>query len=148
MNGWLPAGVSGKAGGLMAEQREIFCDTNCLIDIYRGRLFVRSVFDAILHRELIPHISVITEAELWRGLRAIEVERHEALLAHFVIVPLRSDAAWVAGTWMQQYAEVGLGWMDALITATASTVGLPLLTRDARLASVLATQATFELYLP
>ena len=36
--------------------------------------------------------------------------------------------------------------MDALITATASLVNLPLLTRDVRLASVLATQARFEVY--
>lgn len=36
--------------------------------------------------------------------------------------------------------------MDALITATAKVVGLPLLTRDARLASVLTTEATFEIY--
>ena len=57
-----------------------------------------------------------------------------------------SYAARLAGIWMQQFAATGLGWTDALITATASLVNLPLLTRDVRLASVLATQARFEVY--
>ncbi len=130
----------------MTEQREIFCDTTCLIDVYRGRPGIRPYFDAILTGDMTPYISVITEAELWRGVQLTELERHEALLVRFTIVPLRSDAARLAGIWMQQFAATGLGWMDALITATASLVNLPLLTRDVRLASVLATQARFEVY--
>lgn len=130
----------------MAEPGELFCDTTYLIDVYRGRPTVRPYLDAILTGEVTPYISVITEAELWRGVKLTELEWHEALLARFTIIPLRSDAARLAGIWMQQFAETGLGWMDALISATASLVNLPLLTRDARLASVLATQARFELY--
>lgn len=130
----------------MTEPGEIFCDTTYLIDVYRGRPTVRPYFDAILTGEVTPCISVITEAELWRGVQLAELERHEALLARFTIVPLRSEAARLAGIWMQQFATTGLGWMDAGITATASLVNLPLLTRNARLASVLTTHARFELY--
>jgi predicted nucleic acid-binding protein len=47
---------------------------------------------------------------------------------------------------MQKYEPHGLGWMDALIAATARQSGLPLLTRDAKLAKVLAGEAQFEIY--
>ena len=47
---------------------------------------------------------------------------------------------------MQTYQAVGLGWMDALITASAATAKLPLLTRDKRLAEALKSEAEFEVY--
>ncbi|MCC6568354.1 MAG: hypothetical protein IT315_03870 [Anaerolineales bacterium] len=57
-----------------------------------------------------PYISVLTEAELWRGLHADEVERHELLIERFISLPLDSDAARLAGSWMQNYSSIGLGW--------------------------------------
>jgi predicted nucleic acid-binding protein len=47
---------------------------------------------------------------------------------------------------MQKYEAQGLGWMDALIVATAQKAGLLILTRDAKLARVLADEARFEVY--
>ena len=47
---------------------------------------------------------------------------------------------------MQQYGARGLGWMDALIVATARLADLPVLTRDRRLTDLLAGQAEFILY--
>ncbi len=73
-------------------------------------------------------------------------ERHNAILARFVALPLDSDAARLAGSWMQKYAAAGLGWMDALIAASGKVAGLPLLTRDSRLARVLSVEVEFELY--
>lgn len=52
----------------------------------------------------------------------------------------------VAGEWMQKYEAQGLGWMDALIAATAKQAGLKLLTRDVRLAKLLAPEIEFEVY--
>lgn len=121
-------------------------DTGCLIDIYLGRARIRPYFDQLVSKDIIPYLSVITEAELWRGLRAGEFERHQALVSQFTILPLRSDAARLAGSWMQQYQHTGLGWMDAFISATAKFANLPILTRDKKLANVLTNEATFEIY--
>lgn len=125
---------------------ELLFDTNCLIDIYHGRERIRSHFEAVRNGQTSGYLSVITEAELWRGLRTGEISRHETLLNQFTILPLRSETVRLAGLWMQQYQHTGLGWMDAFITAIAKTTGLTLLTRDKRLTQVLADEAQFELY--
>ncbi len=126
--------------------RELLFDTNALIDIYKGRQRIRPYFAAILNQELTPYLSVISEAELWRGLRVDEVDRHHALIAQFVSLPLSSKAARQAGVWMHQYQTQGLGWMDALIVGTAVAAEVPILTRDKKLAEVMQAHARFELY--
>lgn len=130
----------------MANRPELLFDTTALIDIYRGKENIKSYFDLILDGGLLPYISVLTEAELWRGLRAEEVERHLLIVEQFVSLPLDSDAARLAGAWMQKYSSSGLGWMDALISATGKIASLGVLTRDKRLATVLSAEANFELY--
>jgi predicted nucleic acid-binding protein len=130
----------------MAEPPALLFDTTALIDIYRGRPALRQRFQAVLDRELAGYLSAISEAELWRGIRAAEVERHEAILSFFRSLPLDTGAARTAGTWMNRYESHGLGWMDALITATAQRAGLTILTRDVHLARVMASEADFELY--
>lgn len=126
--------------------KELLFDTGALLDIYRGRPRIKPYFDAYIKAGRLNYISVISEAELWRGLRANEVEKHNILLAQFVVLPLRSETVRLAGAWMQQHQADGLGWMDALITATAVVGGLTVLTRDKRLADLLAAQLPFELY--
>lgn len=130
----------------MADQAELLFDTTALIDIYRGKSGIKKYFDLILDGSLLPYISVLTEAELWRGLHADEVERHELMIERFISLPLDSDAARLAGSWMQKYSPLGLGWIDAFISATGKVAGLGVLTRDNRLADVLSAEATFELY--
>jgi predicted nucleic acid-binding protein len=130
----------------MTKTAELLFDTNALVDIYRGQASIKAHFESILDGSLISYVSVITEGELWRGLRPDELERHELLLSQFISLPLDSDAARLAGTWMQKYANTGLGWMDALILATGKIADLPVLTRDKRLANVLTTETIFELY--
>ena len=132
----------------MPNQTELLFDTNALIDIYRGKNSIKSYFDSILDETLLPYVSVMTEAELWRGLRADETERHELMMERFISLPLDSDAARLAGSWMQKYSASGLGWMDALISATGKAAGLTVLTRDKKLATVLSSELKFELYLP
>lgn len=119
-------------------------DTGALIDIYRGRERIRPYFDALAERP--AYISVVSEAELWLGLRPDETERHEALLRYFDSLPVDSAVARRAGEWMRRYRHQGLGWMDALITATASTAGVVVLTRDLLLTQVLKREAEFVCY--
>ena len=130
----------------MTKTAELLFDTNALVDIYRGQASIKVHFESILDGSLLPYVSVITEAELWRGLRLDELERHEILLSQFISLPLDSDATRLAGTWMQKYAASGLGWMDALIAATGKIAGLSVLTRDKRLADALSVETNFELY--
>jgi predicted nucleic acid-binding protein len=130
----------------MSKTAELLFDTNALVDIYRGQASIKAHFESILDGSLLPYVSAVTEAELWRGLQSDELERHELLLSQFISLPLDSDAARLAGTWMQKYAATGLGWMDAFISATGKIADLHVLTRDKRLASVLSVEAKFELY--
>ncbi len=130
----------------MAKPVELLFDTNALIDMYRGKESMRAYFESMLDESLMSFVSVITEAELWRGLRTEELERHELLMAQFVSIPLESEMARLAGAWMQKYSNAGLGWMDAFISATGKITGLTILTRDKRLASVLDEEIKFELY--
>jgi len=130
----------------MANPLELLFDTTALVDVYRGKSGIKKYFDLILDGSLLPYVSVLTEAELWRGLHADEVERHELIIERFVSLPLDSDAARRAGIWMQKYSTSGLGWMDALISATGKVAGLTVLTRDKRLKTVLSADADFELY--
>ena len=128
----------------MIEER--LFDTGVLFDLYKGRQRAHVYFDRLVEGSLHGYVSVISEAEMWRGLRPGEVEDHRALLGLFVVLPLDSEAARLAGTWMQRYESRGLGWMDALIVATARQADLTVLTRDARLAAGLAGEAQFEVY--
>jgi predicted nucleic acid-binding protein len=130
----------------MSKTAELLFDTNALVDIYRGQASIKAHFESILDGSLLPYVSAVTEAELWRGLQSDELERHELLLSQFISLPLDSDAARLAGTWMQKYAATGLGWMDAFISASGKIADLHVLTRDKRLASVLSVEAKFELY--
>jgi len=107
---------------------------------------MRSRFQAVVDGKLTGYLSAISEAELWRGVKPSEIERHEAMLSYFISLSLDSSAARLAGEWMQKYEAQGLGWMDALIVATAQKAGLLILTRDAKLARVLADEARFEVY--
>jgi len=127
-------------------ERELLFDSTALVDLYRGQAVLRPYLNDLIAGDPRGFISVITEAELWRGLRADEVERHEALLALFNPLPLDSPAARQAGAWMQRYESRGLGWMDALIVATARQANLTVLTRDLRLARCLKSEADFQTY--
>lgn len=138
------AAAAGKISGVVNE--ELLFDTSALIDIYLGRRRIQPYFTAVLDSAITPYLSVITEAELWRGLRAGELDRHHQLMSQFITLPLQSEAARLAGTWMQRYEHQGLGWMDALITATANVAAVTVLTRDKKLTTVLHTEAQFELF--
>ncbi len=144
-SGWQTAVPAGKASGPMSNLTYLF-DTNALIDIYRGRQRIKPTFDQLISGELRGCISVITEAELWRGLRPGELDTHNALIEQFTVLPLNSEIARLAGSWMAQFDHTGLGWMDAFIAASARLTGYPLLTRDNRLASLLIKELTFIVY--
>ena len=92
-----------------------------------------------------------TPALLFDTGALIDIYRGKTLLRsrfqeHFNSLSLESSAARLAGEWMQRYEPQGLGWMDALIAATAKQAKLPVLTRDKRMAQVLASEGELEVY--
>ena len=128
-----------------SEARYLF-DTAALIDIYHGRERVRPYFDRLFEGSATAYISPLSEAELWMGLRPNELARHEALLAYFQALPLTSAAGRLAGEWMRRLRPERLGWMDALLVATAAVADVAVLTRDRRLAETLGAEAQIILY--
>ena len=144
-HGWQTAVPAGKVNGPMSNPTYLF-DTNALIDIYRGRQRIKPTFDEIITGEINGCISVVTEAELWRGLRPGELATHNALIAQFTVLPLNSVMARLAGSWMSQFEHAGLGWMDAFIAASAKLSDIPLLTCDNKLATLLTKELTFIVY--
>ena len=130
----------------MAEAAALLFDTGALIDIYRGRPNLRPRFQAVIGGKLIGYVSAVSEAELWRGVKPAETERHEAILSYFISLTIDSGRARLAGEWMQRYESRGLGWMDALIAATGAQAKLTILTRDAKLGRLMADEARFEVY--
>jgi predicted nucleic acid-binding protein len=74
------------------------------------------------------------------------LDHHESLLALFMVLPLVPEAGRIAGRWMSRFEPRGLGWMDAFVVATAVIAGVPLLTRDQRLAKLLSEEAAFVAY--
>ncbi len=126
--------------------QSLLFDTTALIDWYRGKSGIAPFVEQVLAGELVAYISAITEAELWRGLKPQEVDRHNALIAHFDSMMLDSQAARLAGAWMKRFSTDGLGWMDALIVASATRFDLGVLTRDLKLVRCLEREAKFETY--
>ena len=75
--------------------------------------------------------SVITEAELWQGVRDDREEvRIAELLSRFNVVPVTSDVARLAGNLLRSVIEKKTHFGDALIAATAILQGETVLTAD------------------
>lgn len=127
-------------------ERSFLFDTGAILDVYHGRARVRPYFDRLIDDADVAYVSPLTEAELWVGLRPNEQETHEALLALFITLPLTSAAGRLSGEWMRRYGSKGLGWLDALIAATAAVAGVPVLTRDKWLAAILGADVEFIVY--
>lgn len=130
----------------MTTPSELLFDTSAAIDIYKGRKRIEPYFETVFEKDARPYLSIVSVAELWRGLRLGETDQHEALLQMFHILPINVKTAKVAGQWMNLYVHDGLGWMDCLLTATASMENFPVLTRNKKLVNLLSNHADFVLY--
>ena len=78
------------------------------------------------------YCSVITEAELWEGIRHDrDAVRIADLLSRFNIVPITSDVARLAGDLLRPVSEKKAHFGDALIAASALHQRESVLTADA-----------------
>jgi len=125
----------------MAQPRMILCDTNILIEFYRGRADVMTAFSSIGVSNLA--VSVVTVGELFYGARdkreLRSLREHLSLLTQIAIDEEISDL--YLGL-LEKYAlSHRLSIPDALIAATALRHAMPLYTlniRDFRYISGLA----------
>lgn len=107
-------------------------DTDVLIWCLRGNAKAIAAVDKLSRRK----ISVITRMELMQGCR----DKNEHLLlrrflndSEFEVLELSAEIGYRADIWMEQlHLANGVGVADCLIAASASVLGLPLFTANAR----------------
>lgn len=107
-------------------------DSDVLIDHLRGYRPYEGYIARYERGELKGYVSVITVAELLSAKRtrnASERRRVERLLSLFTIVPVDISIATLAGELRRDY---GLSLPDAIVGATALSLGLVLVTRNIR----------------
>ncbi|MCS7265546.1 MAG: type II toxin-antitoxin system VapC family toxin [Armatimonadetes bacterium] len=107
-------------------------DSDVLIDHLRGYRKYVGYISRYERGELKGYVSTITVAELLAAKRTREIaERRkvEKLLSLFTIVPVDISIATLAGELRRDY---GLNLPDAIVAATAMSLGLVLVTRNIR----------------
>ncbi|MDQ2791945.1 MAG: VapC toxin family PIN domain ribonuclease [Pseudonocardiales bacterium] len=111
----------------------VLVDTSVLIDILRGLESAEAAIEE--HRRYgVLHSSIVVRAEVLAGMRPHEEHRTRELLDAFEWHPADQVVAEEAGRLGRQWlpSHRGIDTADLLIAATASVLGLPLLTRNVR----------------
>jgi len=121
-------------------------DTTALIDYYCGRPGIRPYFEAILQGQATGAFSTISELELWQGIRPGEEERHKALLALLIRIPLDGEIARLAGLLRQEVGLEKLSLPDAAIAATAIYTRRVLVSRNTHHFKLVAGKIPIEFY--
>lgn len=126
---------------------EYLFDTTVLVDNFRGKNVVVPFVQPILDGTTTVWFSVITEAELWAGIKSsYEQVRYEALLRMMKRIPVTKTVARVAGELYSKYRHQGLSLSDALIAATARVYKKTLLTRNTKHFEPLRHEISCEFY--
>lgn len=106
-------------------------DTNVIIYYLKRDTAARDFLEPLIEAGIRPHVSVISEAELYAHpiLSAGEAELIRGALSTLSIVPVDSTIAMTAGR-LKGTCKIGLA--DALVAATALSTGTALVTRNLR----------------
>lgn len=117
--------------------QKVFADSDCLIDVLRGRPHARQLMEKIRKREVAVAVSSITAFELYCGaLLSSNSEKKlaeaESLLEWLDVVPvgkeIMSDAAKIFAELRKKGTMIEL--QDIFIAASCLSMGLPFLTRN------------------
>ncbi len=108
-------------------------DSDVVIDHLRGIAPAKEFLLDCFTSEEPLHLSVITHAELWAGLRPGEETGLRDLLSRFQAVAVTQSAAEEAGRYRREFGRShGVELPDALIAATAKLTGATLYTTNLR----------------
>lgn len=125
-------------------------DTTALIDyLNRKNQTAISYVESVRDGAASGCCSVITEAEIWTGIRNREEELEAAvLISKFDIIYLTSDAARLAGNLLKDKSEPErkAHFGDALIAASAMQSGETIFTRDSKSKRVFGDRVEYRVY--
>lgn len=122
-------------------------DSTVLIDYLRGNPIVREYVQILLDQPRTVAFSVITEAELWAGVRnRADEQRHRDVLSRMKRLTVSSRVARLGGQYYGQYRQQGLSLADALIAATAQVHKRTLVTRNAKHFKVVQQYVDLKFY--
>jgi len=116
--------------------KQLLIDTDVLIDLNRH---VMQAVDFVLNLPQRPHVSAITVAELYAGVREgrerIELDR---FISQCNVIVVDTQIAERGGLLFRQYSKShGIGFADAIIAATAEIEDATLVTLNVKHFSML-----------
>jgi predicted nucleic acid-binding protein len=110
--------------------KRFLVDTDVIIEYLRGREQAVGCLESL---EGTLHVSVITVAELYSGVRDNEQEALEQFLNAFDVVAVDMSLARSAGLCRKSYQPAyGTGLADAIVAMSAKAVGATLVTFNRR----------------
>ncbi len=105
-------------------------DTRFLIDVLNDRKDRASLMERLVLEHHTLACCAINVAEVYVGLREWEAQKTEALLRQLLYIPIRWEAAKLAGNLKREWSRKGatLSLSDTTIAAVCLTEGLILMT--------------------
>ena len=112
----------------------LLLDTTFLIDVLNDRRGRADLMERMILEQHTLACCAINVAEVYVGLRAPEAAKTEALLRQLAYVPIRWEAAKLAGDLKREWARKGhtLTLTDTTVAAVCLTEGITLVTDNRR----------------
>lgn len=110
----------------MAQKKLVLCDSNVLFDYFRGVPAMVQELDDLSFDRL--YLSVISEAEMYAGMKRSEKRRTTETINKFNVIGLDSDISRRLLSLMWEHYSKRPGIADMIIAATALTYPVELFT--------------------
>ena len=125
----------------------MFWDTTAFIDLFREFPVAVEHYDHVHNGSEAAYCSVITEAELWAGIRDSREELEiVTTLSKFFVIPVNSSIARLAGSLLRSVGAPRAHFGDAVIGATAIRQGETILTADSASQRVFGNSVSYLVY--
>lgn len=140
------AGDRSGSGAGVSPASQYLLDTSFLIDVMRGDPGAQQRLERLWSEAEAIYVNEIVVCELFTGLRDPDVKKGRTLVQPLEFVQPGPETALLAGRWRSQAQQQGrtLSLADALIAATAESLGAAVLTRNLR--DFALTPASIESY--